>query len=414
VASDQEVSVLCPRGPKGLRPSAIDLFCGAGGLSLGLEAAGFDVTLGVDFDRHAIGSFATNHAGRALLADIRELSGADLLAEAEVSDLDLLAGGPSCQGFSTHGKRFADDPRNFLFREFLRLVRETRPATVLIENVRGMLLAKRGRFRDEIYQSFRDLGYTTRGYVVHAADYGVPQRRHRVVFMASRLSDEPIKSPKPTFVPSGSLAAEIGSLPAYRTVAEAISDLPHEGVASHDDPVHYASRPSGPYQKALRGRAQKMVWNHVTKVPSELAMSLITRIPEGQGLRFIPPEDLPERFRRMRRISNGQLRRDCTTLYHRLSADSPAYTITCYFSNVSAGAFTHPLVHRAISPREAARLQSFPDSFRFTGSYIPRQIGNAVPPLMAAAIGIMIREHLEKDGLVTDSQIDRRQDLVCV
>jgi DNA (cytosine-5)-methyltransferase 1 len=116
-------------------------------------------------------------------------------------------------------------------------------------------------------------------------------------------------------------------------------------------------------------------------------MRIIRQIQPGHGLRSLPLEQLPERFRRMRRISTGALRQDCTTLYHRLAWDAPAYTITCYFRNVSAGPFVHPEDNRALTCREAARIQSFPDSFEFQGASLPRQIGNAVPPLLAEAVG---------------------------
>jgi DNA (cytosine-5)-methyltransferase 1 len=390
-------SASTPQATGGRRPIAIDLFSGAGGLSLGLEWAGFDVRLGLDFDPHALRTFAFNHRGKALLADVREVSGADVLSEAGVHDVDLMAGGPSCQGFSTHGKRFADDERNFLYKEFLRLVGEIRPATVLIENVKGMLIAKRGAFRDEVYASFRELGYEITGKLVLAADYGVPQLRERVVFLATRLSDEAPPHPAPTFADAQTLDAAGGVRPSHRTVADAIGDLPRWGVETHETSIRYATDPQSEYQSELRAAAE-VVYNHVTRPPSDHALSIISRVGQGQGLRSLPIEELPDRFKRMRTISTGELRRDCTTLYHRLASGRPSYTITCYFTNVSAGAFTHPSENRAISAREAARLQSFPDWFRFVGSYIPRQIGNAVPPLLAKEYGKVVLDHLAEHG----------------
>jgi DNA (cytosine-5)-methyltransferase 1 len=370
-------------------PVAVDLFSGAGGLSLGLGWAGFDVRLGVDNDRHALQTFAANHSGKPLEADINDLSGADILAEAGVPEIDLLAGGPSCQGFSTHGKRFADDPRNFLYKEFLRVVEELRPPTVLIENVKGMLIAKKGAFRDEIYESFRRLGYAIKGEIALAADYGVPQLRQRVIFLATRLSDKPIDHPEPSHSASRQPERRL-----HRTVSQAISDLPLIGVEDHGTPLAYSEPAKGEYQSELRSSAE-VVFNHVTRPPSDHALSIIERVKQGEGLRSLPIETLPGRFRKMRTISTGAHRRDCTTLYHRLAEDRPAYTITCYFTNVSAGAFTHPRADRSISPREAARIQSFPDWFRFLGSYVPRQIGNAVPPMMAKAFGEVLIDHLD-------------------
>ncbi len=374
----------------GFSPVAVDLFSGAGGLSLGLSWAGFDVRLGIDNDLHALRTFGANHTGKALEADIDEVSGADILAEAGVPEIHLLAGGPSCQGFSTHGKRFADDPRNFLYKEFLRVVSELRPPTVLIENVKGMLIAKNGAFRDEIYEAFHQLGYAITGKIALAADYGVPQLRQRVIFLATRLSDEPIEHPAPSHSADGSPRTL-----RHRTVSQAIGDLPLVGVDDHGVSSSYARPPRGNYQTELRSAAE-VVFNHVTRPPSELALSIIERVKQGEGLRSLPIDTLPSRFHKMRTISTGAYRRDCTTLYYRLSEDRPAYTVTCYFTNVSAGAFTHPTADRSISPREAARIQSFPDWFRFLGSYVPRQIGNAVPPMMARAFGEALLSHLEE------------------
>lgn len=381
-----------------VRPTAIDVFSGAGGLSYGLQAAGFDVKLGVDFDRHALATFAENHSGKALLADVRNISGQDLLDAAGVREVDLLAGGPSCQGFSTHGKRLVDDPRNTLYKEFLRLVEELQPATVLMENVKGLMIAGKGMFKRQVIESFKELGYQVDGRLLLAADYGVPQLRERVFFVASRVGSS-IKFPEPTHGPRDSLAVQAGHLAAYRTVADAIGDLPLLGNSSRVEPLPYGSEATNDYQELMRANS-KVAWNHVSRPLSALAQSVVSKVRPGQGLRSIPIEELPQRFHKMRRISNGELRRDCTTLYYRLSPVRPSYTITCYFTNVSAGAFTNPWEDRAISPREAARLQSFPDRFRFVGASIPRQIGNAVPPMLAQAMGGMIMEHLREHGRI--------------
>jgi DNA (cytosine-5)-methyltransferase 1 len=378
------------------RPVAVDLFCGAGGLSLGLQAAGFHVAAGLDSNKHALQTYALNHKSKAIFCDVRTISGKQLLEQASVSHVDLLAGGPSCQGFSTHGKRLADDARNLLYREFMRLVSEIRPSTVLMENVKGLLLSRGGEYRDQVVSGFNKLGYRVVVGVLMAADFGVPQLRERIFFLASRLGSE-IPLPQPQFAPPDSLLVRAGQVAEYRTVHDAISDLPAKGSQNHLMPIRYRKTPRNEYQALMRQGSDE-IWNHVAKPVSPLARSIIERLNQGQGLRAIPPKDLPARFQIMRRISNGQLRRDCTTLYHRLSEDRPSYTITCYFTNVSAGAFTHPAENRAITPREAARLQSFPDRFRFYGSQIPMQIGNAVPPLLAEAVGRSIYRHIKRHG----------------
>lgn len=388
--------------PAATRPVAIDLFCGAGGLSYGLEAAGFDVVLGLDFDKHALATFAENHSGKALLADVRDISGAQLLEEAGVSEVDLLAGGPSCQGFSTHGKRLVDDPRNFLYKEFLRLVEEIQPATVLMENVKGLMIAGKGAFKRQVIESFEALGYQVEGQLVLAADYGVPQRRERVFFVASRLGTS-VKFPEGTHGLPTSPAVQEGVLRPHRTVQEAIGDLPLIGPNSRVEPLPYDEAEVGEYQAQMRTGSQGL-WNHLSRPLSPLAQSVVSQVGPGQGLRSIPPEKLPDRFHKMRRVASGELRKDCTTLYYRLSPYQPSYTITCYFTNVSAGAFTHPVEDRAITAREAARLQSFPDRFRFVGAAIPRQIGNAVPPILAEVMGRAILAHLIDHGRVTGNE----------
>lgn len=379
----------------GRTPTVIDLFAGAGGLSFGLAEAGFDVRLGLDFDKHAMSTYALNHPWAIpIVGDVREFSGSQLLDAAALDEVDLLAGGPSCQGFSTHGKRLADDPRNFLYQEFMRLVAETRPRAVLMENVKGLLISAKGRYKAEVERAFEDLGYSVNSRVLLAADFGVPQRRERVFFLASRLG-EPIDFPNPTHGPIGteSTVGAPGKRRRHVSVAEALSDLPLIGTDQRQDFLPYDRPAESGYQKAMR-RDSSGLWNHISRPLSAHAHSIVSKIPPGKGLRSLAPDDLPERFKRMRRISTGELRSDCTTLYHRLSPDTPSYTITCYFTNVSAGAFTHPVENRAISPREAARLQSFPDRFRFVGASIPRQIGNAVPPLLAQAVGGAVLRHL--------------------
>jgi len=377
------------------RPVVIDLFCGAGGLSEGLTQAGFDVRVGLDFDPHALSTFSANHPNaRAICADIAKVSGADLTEAAGTTDIDLITGGPSCQGFSTHGKRIEEDQRNFLFREFVRVVREVKPKFFLMENVKGLLVYSKGHFKSLIEESFSRIGYRVASATLCAADYGVPQMRHRVVFIGTRLDSE-LSFPEPMFGANSLL------LPAYRTVADALSDLPLIGTDYGRREWRYSSRPLNAFQQYVRSHGAKSVVLHQSKPLSEQAARLAKFITQGQGLRSVPARYLPKRFQKMRRISTGALRRDCTTLYYRLDPNRPAYTITCNYRNVASGPFMHPDEDRSISHREAARLMSYPDHYLFLGSGIPRQIGNSVPPLMAAALG----RHLLQ--LLSDTSVKR-------
>ncbi len=358
----------------GRKPRVLDLFCGAGGLSKGFERAGFEIVAGLDNDKASIKSFSLNHpSALAFHRDIREVDSREF---EDLGDIDVVIGGPSCQGFSTHGKRIMEDPRNFLFREFMRVVRDVDPAWVLIENVKGLLWYDKGAFRMRIHEALEELGYRVDSKLLLAANYGVPQLRERIFFIATK-TDLPLTFPRKTHGPDRELP--------WVTVQDAIGDLPSLGLGGGRSAVPYTSPPLTEYQRVMREGSDLLTLQEARPV-SEDALSIISRIPQGNGVRYLPEDELPERFRRMRTISNGKLRKDCTTLYYRLPGDKPAYTITCYFRNVSAGPFVHPLDNRALSYREAARLQSFPDAHVIERPNIPKQIGNAVPPLLAEAI----------------------------
>jgi DNA (cytosine-5)-methyltransferase 1 len=351
--------------------------------------AGFHTAFAVDFDKNAAATYQQNHPETLFLnTDISELDPKTILRALDGQEVALLAGGPSCQGYSTHGKRDADDPRNFLFVHYLRIARALRPKWILMENVQGLLTYNKGYFRETILDELERMGYHADAKVLCAADYGVPQLRKRVFFIATRQDCE-ITFPTPTHSDRG----ERGLKP-YVTVGEAFFDLPRLGRTGSNkstEPLRYAAPARTAFQRFLRGGSKELTL-HEARPLSPQAAALAKFIREGQGLRAVPVHALPDRFKKMRTIANGELRRDCTTLYHRISRAKPSYTITCYFRNVASGPFLHPTEDRSLSVREAARLMTFPDSYVFCGTAIPRQIGNAVPPLLAKAVG----EHVLK------------------
>lgn len=378
-------------------PTVLDLFCGAGGLSYGFGLAGFNIGAALDFDPIALETYRLNHPDiPVLLKDVSSVSGDELCALVG-RDIDVIIGGPSCQGFSTHGKRDPNDSRNFLFRHFVRIVNEVRPSWVVMENVKGLLTYDKGRYRNLIHKSFERIGYKIESRVLRAADYGVPQLRERLFFVATRTDTE-IAFPLPSHCPVEQ--SKLTGLRPYVTTWEAIGDLPELGIEGASD--DYASRPLTEYQRYVRGGSPRNLALHRAKRISPLAMSLVKKIKQGSGVRSIPPQQLPERFQKMRKISTGAYRRDCTTLYYRLAWDRPSYTITTYFTNVSSGPFVHPTQNRALTPREAARLQSFPDSYCFFDKMVQRQIGNAVPPLLARAVAFEIIKALRPYVRVVD------------
>jgi DNA (cytosine-5)-methyltransferase 1 len=335
------------------RPTCVDLFCGAGGLSLGLRHAGFAVRAAVDSDAAAIATYAANLGEHAAVADVAELRAADVLAlgELDAGELDLLAAGPPCQGFSKQ-KRGAHlgDRRNALVLEFLRLVAELRPRAFLLENV-SQLAQARGR---HLVREFGRLDYELAGHFYVAADYGVAQSRERFVMVGLQRSERGrFRAPGPTS-------------PAWPTVGEAIGDLP-------EPPADYTDHPEYPNHQAAR----------VTAVNVER----FSHVPQGGGWQDIPP-DLRLACHKTVDVRRG----GWPDVYGRLRWDGQCPTITGGFDSFTRGRYGHPRRDRPLTPREAARLQGFPDDFVFRGTRydIRHQIGNAVPVPLAEAIGAAV------------------------
>lgn len=383
---------------------AIDLFCGAGGLSEGFRAAGYDVSFALDFDEDSCATYRRNHRdARVECASITDFTPEDIerLAGGKV---DVVLGGPSCQSFSTHGRRTgwvaSGDPRNDLWEQMFKVVAHLRPKAFLMENVPGMVYFKSGSFGDKILKRFTVEGYTVRREILLAADWGVPQRRRRL-FIVGVLGDNEFEFPEPTHLGGwrrDSLEMweqkriERGLL-EHLTVWDAIGDLPLLGDGI--DPVTTYGLAAGKTKsiaKRLR-KGSRTLRDHEVRAMAEDTRQLIMHVPPGGTWRDIPPHLLPDRYRGMRRT-------DSTNLLGRLSASLPAYTITTQFNNVTTGCVTHPVEDRALSVREGARIQTFPDSYEFVGSLTSRcrQIGNAVPPLLAQVLAHSIAIQIGGDG----------------
>lgn len=329
-----------------MAPKAIDLFAGPGGLTLGLQDAGYEVVAAVESDELAAITYEKNHPDVLVLqADIRTVDPLELLNEAGISrdDLDLCAGCPPCQGFSTvrtlNGTRAVDDPRNDLVGEYVRFVKALTPRAIMLENVPGLLRDQRFEAAVEELES---LGYPAREgtRILNAADFGVAQRRRRLVLLCIRHGEVAVPAPDET----------------RRTVRDLIAGLPEPGDSG--DPLH-----------------------DLPERRSEKVMNLIRAVPEDGGGRL----DLPEEHRL-------KCHDDFTgfkDVYGRMRWDSPAPTITGGCHNPSKGRFLHPTKHRAITLREAALLQGFPRDYFFSlkrGKLAAAaMIGNAVPPPLAAA-----------------------------
>lgn len=340
----------------------IDLFCGCGGLSYGFEMAGFEVVLAIDMWNDAIRTYNYNHNNAvAKCIDIHSLTKEYLQELNKQNDIIGIIGGPPCQGFSTVGKREINDPRNHLYTEYCRIVETLRPDFFVIENVKGLLTLSNGAFKDDIHSRFEALGYTVTHKIVNAADFGVPQNRHRVFFVGMKLTK---------FV----FPKETGNI---LTCSDALSDMPIiNELNGFQEIMSYTKEPQNQYQKYLRHESQGIKNNQIT-IHSEQTKKIISMIKDGGKIKDLPPE-----YWNVRKYNKA---------FERMSSCRPSNTIDTGHRN-----YFHYSENRIPSARENARLQSFPDRFEFIGTKGSqyKQIGNAVPPLLAKAIAEAIKNQL--------------------
>jgi DNA (cytosine-5)-methyltransferase 1 len=379
--------------------TAVDLFSGAGGLSVGLSDAGFDVLFANDIDEPSGRTYSRNHPKTLFqCSDIHSLEGKGILKRTGLrrGELDLLAGGPPCQGFSIMGARRQSDPRNELFRQFLRVADELRPKALLVENVPGLMTFKNGDAFREITAAFESAGYSCSFAELLAAQYGDPQMRWRMIFIGFR-SDLDIPPnygfPKPThgrrsigeLVPNCTVSE--ADQAGFLTVRDAISDLP--AVAAGEENPNYVGPPMSEFQVRMRIDAPAMLANHYAPKLSLQNLRRIQHLKPGQDWRDLPHELLPPGMQRAKR-------KDHTRRYRRMRWDGVPRSIITRFRDPKSGEYTHPSQNRTISIREAARIQSFPDAFVFEGSFSEQydQVGNAVPTRLAASVGIEIQSCL--------------------
>jgi DNA (cytosine-5)-methyltransferase 1 len=353
--------------------TAIDLFCGAGGLSEGFRQAGFHVLAGQDYDEQAGATFAaTHHEARFVGGPIENVTPQQLLKAAGVKpgEIDVIVGGPPCQGYSVYNhQRGESDPRASLFKQYLRIVEGIKPRWLVMENVTGITSIAGGGIVREIHAGMKQLGYRVDMRILRAEEYGVPQERRRVFIIATR-TDAPILFPEPTHGPN---------LEPFVTVWDAISDLPPLKNGDDRGPQPYGGAPANSYQALLRGDCARAT-NHSAPRLSRINEERMHHIPPGGSWRDIPFELLPAGMKRAKRS-------DHTKRYGRPRQTDLACTILTK-CDVHWGAYIHPTQDRSFTVREAARLQSFPDFFEFKGSRTEQyvQVGNAVPPLLGKRV----------------------------
>lgn len=358
--------------------TVIDLFCGAGGLSEGFRQAGYHIVAGNDADDAAGETFAATHKeAKYLPGPIESYKASDFLRAGGLrkGELDCVVGGPPCQGYSVYNhQRGMHDKRSSLYQEYLRVVEGLNPKWVVLENVTGITSAGDGAAFNSILKGLRELGYEVRSEILKAEEFGVPQERRRMVFIGNRLG-LPIHFPKATHGVDGKKLV---------TVKDAISDLPALKNGEETSAVDYKTSASSEYQRALRNGAKK-VHNHSAPRLSQVNIERMKHIPAGGSWRDIPYKLLPEGMKRAKRS-------DHTKRYGRLRWGGLASTILTK-CDVHWGAYIHPEQDRSLSVREAARLQSFPDWFVFSGSRTEQyvQVGNAVPPILGKQIAKAIQ-----------------------
>lgn len=346
--------------------NVIDLFSGAGGLSRGFMDAGFDVLLGVDFDEAALKTFRENH-GNAETMQLDLFNHDNLqhilqFLDEKKLNLDVLVGGPPCQGFSLAGPRSELDERNRLYEAMVKLAKFSSPKVVVLENVPGLLTLFEGKGAERIVRDFTELGYKVEKKILYAPDFGVPQIRKRVFFVcvSSELSD--FKFPIPTF-----------NTENYITCEQAINDLPSLEMNIGKNEMDYEIGALNEYQESMRENSKKL-YNHVGTKHEPKTVDLIKMVPEGKNFRALPvPYNTMFKYN------------EALTRYH---SKKPSLTI-----NTGHRSHFHYKWNRIPTVRESARLQTFPDDFIFYGNKTQqyRQVGNAVPPLMGKNIALSVK-----------------------
>lgn len=325
--------------------TALDLFAGAGGFTLGFVQDGFVTVFAVEIDKYAAATYEANFGPHCSTDDIKNIN--------VFPPADVIIGGPPCQGFSNLGAHIPNDPRNQLWRHYVRAVDQVRPLIFVVENVPPLLNSEEGQ---ELMRETRALGYQVQGRILNAADYGAPQVRKRTIIIGSRIG--PVVFPQQTHIDPKKRGLHSLHLYNWTTVRQAISDLPLA-------PTEYSL--------------------HFGRNPTPKSIERYRHIPPGGNRWNLPPDLMPDCWKR--KTKGG------TDLFGRLRWDEPSVTIRTEFFKPEKGRYLHPEADRPITHREAARLQCFPDEFIFRGTKIEiaKQIGNAVPVKLAHAIAKAVR-----------------------
>ncbi len=387
------------------KPTVIDLFSGAGGTAKGFLDAGFEIVAAIDSDQYACLTYARNlqKVPHVFKEDLRLFQPRLLRERIRTRQINVIIGGPPCQGFSkakkingsNHGRRFIDDPRNVLYKEFVLYVAFFQPEFFIMENVPGLFTAAGGRYKGQIRKDFETLGYNVDSHIYQAADFGVPQFRKRVVFIGNRIGLSRNPAPVRTHCdPEKRYLFPDADCP-YRTVGQAIMDLPVLRAGRGEDPMNYDSEREREFRTKYdpgfldeMKNGSQLLYHHVSRPHNKRDLKIFDMLYEGETarqlcLRIGSTKVIPYRM---------DVFKD---KYKRQSRHRPSSTIVAHLAKDGL-MFIHPTQTRSLTPRECARLQSFPDTYVFQGPKIEqyRQIGNAVPPKFAFAIAKALLPYL--------------------
>ena len=343
------------------KPKVIDLFCGCGGLSQGFIDAGYDIILGIDKWQDAIETFNFNHKNsNGIVADLLTLSPETVSTNESIDNIDVIIGGPPCQGFSIAGKRIVDDERNQLYKSFLHYVEFFKPTAFLMENVPNIMSIGKGTIKEQIIIDFEKIGYKISNKILLASDYGVPQNRKRAFFVGLR-DGSIFVFPDPT-TPDNKITSK-----------EAISDLPEHSLKDGES-CFFDSKSN--YQKQMRN-GNELVFNHQITEHKDKTIETIAMVPDGGNYKSLPKE-----LHSTRKVNIA---------WTRLNSNRPSFTIDTGHNH-----HFHYEFNRVPTARESARLQSFHDDFIFLKGKTSqlKQIGNAVPPLIAKELALSLKGYL--------------------
>lgn len=362
--------------------NVISLFSGGGGLDLGFKAEGYNIIWAIDNTPNAVETYRANIGDHIICEDINKID-ANALPKA-----DVVIGGPPCQSFSLSGNRHTEDSRGQLVWKYIEIIEAVKPRAFLFENVTGLQSAKNkdGKILPQLIKAFQDIGYEISFQVMNAADYGVPQRRNRIIIVGLKDGQKFIFPMKTHSEEGGGLF----DLEKYVSVSDALGDLPTPS-SDENAVLPYAKPPQNDYQRKMR--CEEGVREHVMPQMSELDKYIVQHVKPGGNYMDIPSDVNSERIRRLQRDGGH------TTCYGRMLPDKPSYTINTYFNRPNVGCNIHYSQDRLITIREALRLQSFPDSYKLVSTSKQGKhliVGNAVPPILGKVLAHELKNYLEE------------------